>query len=251
MRRSEINRIMLEAEETFRRHGTIPPPWAAWSLRDWAAHPEQARFCAAHQMGWDITDFGSGDFGRRGLLLLCTRNGIGGVAGERLYAEKLMIVREAQETPFHRHLIKVEDIINRGGGNLIIETDSGRGRYPVARPARRADRRLPSAGSRRTSRSVSRRARASPWSRASCTGSTAKTDGATCWSARSARSTTMSTTTSSSSLSAASPRSRRTSRPATRSGPNWPGEARTGGDRPAGVRFYSSSRVSVKRRSRL
>ena len=122
MRRSEINRIMLEAEETFRRHGTIPPPWAAWSLRDWAAHPEQARFCAAHQMGWDITDFGSGDFGRRGLLLLCTRNGIGGVAGERLYAEKLMIVREAQETPFHRHLIKVEDIINRGGGNLIIET---------------------------------------------------------------------------------------------------------------------------------
>ena len=121
MKRSEINRVMREAEETFRRHGAIPPPWAAWTLDDWRAHPEQARFCAAHQMGWDITDFGSGDFGRRGLLLVCTRNGIQNVPGERPYAEKLMITREEQETPFHRHVVKVEDIINRGGGNLMIE----------------------------------------------------------------------------------------------------------------------------------
>ena len=112
---------MVEAEATFRCHGALPPPWAAWGADQWRAHPEQARFCAEHQMGWDITDFGCGNYGRRGLLLLCTRNGIQGVAGERPYAEKLMIVREMQETPFHRHLVKVEDIINRGGGNLVIE----------------------------------------------------------------------------------------------------------------------------------
>ena len=32
-----------------------------------------------------------------------------------------MIVEELQETPMHFHWSKMEDIINRGGGNLIIE----------------------------------------------------------------------------------------------------------------------------------
>ena len=32
-----------------------------------------------------------------------------------------MIVREGQETPFHFHKVKVEDIIVRGGGNLLVE----------------------------------------------------------------------------------------------------------------------------------
>ena len=37
------------------------------------------------------------------------------------YAEKIMVVREDQETPYHFHWNKMEDIINRGGGNLVIE----------------------------------------------------------------------------------------------------------------------------------
>jgi D-lyxose ketol-isomerase len=32
-----------------------------------------------------------------------------------------MIVEENQETPMHFHWSKMEDIINRGGGNLVIE----------------------------------------------------------------------------------------------------------------------------------
>jgi D-lyxose ketol-isomerase len=32
-----------------------------------------------------------------------------------------MIVEEGQVTPFHFHWMKTEDIINRGGGNLVIE----------------------------------------------------------------------------------------------------------------------------------
>jgi D-lyxose ketol-isomerase len=32
-----------------------------------------------------------------------------------------MIVEENQETPLHFHWSKMEDIINRGGGNLVIE----------------------------------------------------------------------------------------------------------------------------------
>jgi D-lyxose ketol-isomerase len=33
----------------------------------------------------------------------------------------LMLVEENQETPMHFHNSKMEDIINRGGGNLVIE----------------------------------------------------------------------------------------------------------------------------------
>ena len=37
------------------------------------------------------------------------------------YAEKYMIVKENQETPLHYHWKKQEDIINRGGGVLVLE----------------------------------------------------------------------------------------------------------------------------------
>ncbi len=121
MLRSEIDGLISDALERFDRQGLALPPWARFSPADWAKRPAQARFCARHQMGWDVTDFGSGDFAARGLLLLCTRNGIQGQAGERPYAEKLMVVRDGQETPFHFHAVKAEDIINRGGGDLVVE----------------------------------------------------------------------------------------------------------------------------------
>jgi hypothetical protein len=47
-----------------------------------------------HQMGWDVTDFGSGRFGERGLGIFCVRNGRQAVAEEKLYAEKLLVVGE-------------------------------------------------------------------------------------------------------------------------------------------------------------
>jgi D-lyxose ketol-isomerase len=43
------------------------------------------------------------------------------VAGTRPYAEKIMIVDVGQVTPWHFHAAKQEDIINRGGGILVIE----------------------------------------------------------------------------------------------------------------------------------
>ena len=86
-----------------------------------ALSPRAGALCPRHQMGWDVTDFGAGRFFERGLLLLCLRNGISGDAQDRPYAEKVMIVREGQETPFHFHKVKVEDIIVRGGGNLLVE----------------------------------------------------------------------------------------------------------------------------------
>ena len=42
-----------------------------------------------------------------------------------LYAEKIMISRRDQLSPMHRHFLKAEDIINRGGGKLVIELFAG------------------------------------------------------------------------------------------------------------------------------
>jgi len=71
-------------------------------------------------LGWDITDFGSGDYAKRGLFLFTLRNGRIGV-DRKTYAEKIMIVDVGQETPMHFHRHKMEDIINRCGGELAIQ----------------------------------------------------------------------------------------------------------------------------------
>jgi D-lyxose ketol-isomerase len=121
MKRSEVNALLRDAESRFAACGLALPPWARWSPAEWAAHPLAAKFCAERQIGWDVTDFGTGDFARRGLVLLCIRNGIVGRDEERTYAEKLLVVREGQEAPYHFHRFKMEDIISRGGGNVIVQ----------------------------------------------------------------------------------------------------------------------------------
>ena len=75
-------------------------------------------------LGWDITDYGQGRFDELGLFLFTVRNGDWtDLASGRgmLYAEKIMISRKDQLSPMHRHNIKAEDIINRGGGKLVLE----------------------------------------------------------------------------------------------------------------------------------
>lgn len=120
MKRSEINQIIREAEKFLASKQFILPEWANWSLSDWKDNREKVDYIVERMLGWDITDFGSGDFLHRGLFLFTIRNGKYGV-DKKPYAEKIMIVEENQETPMHFHWSKMEDIINRGGGNLVIE----------------------------------------------------------------------------------------------------------------------------------
>jgi hypothetical protein len=119
MKRSQVNALLREAEGLFANAGLALPAWAHWSPAEWAARPEAAAYCRRRQMGWDVTDFGQGDFARKGLVLLCIRNGLVGHDEERSYAEKLLVLREGQEAPYHFHKFKMEDIIVRGGGNLL------------------------------------------------------------------------------------------------------------------------------------
>ncbi len=120
MKRSEINQIIEDAKAFMSERQFFLPPWAFWSVDDWKKHKQDALEIMDNMLGWDITDFGSGDFYSQGLFLFTIRNGKFNV-DKKPYAEKIMIVEEGQVTPMHYHWSKMEDIINRGGGNLVIE----------------------------------------------------------------------------------------------------------------------------------
>lgn len=121
MKRSEINALIRQSLDFFRERAFRLPPWATWTPGEWRGRAQETREIVSAMLGWDLTDFGSGQFRRRGLILFTLRNGSLGEAGGKPYAEKVMIVRENQETPLHFHWSKTEDIINRGGGNLALE----------------------------------------------------------------------------------------------------------------------------------
>ncbi len=124
MKRSQINAIMAEADAFARAHHFYLPPFAYWTPEEWRRKGPEAREIVEHNLGWDITDFGLGDYAGMGLFLFTIRNG--SVDNLRLgqgkvYAEKLLIVDVDQVTPYHFHWQKVEDIINRGGGKLLLQ----------------------------------------------------------------------------------------------------------------------------------
>ncbi|MGR3434988.1 MAG: D-lyxose/D-mannose family sugar isomerase [Shimia sp.] len=130
MHRSTVNDILAASDAFIRSHGVILPPFAYLAPDALKAHVAEAPAIRERFLGWDITDFGQGAFEDTGLFLFTTRNGLAANM-ERgrgmLYAEKVMISKENQVTPMHRHETKTEDIINRGGGDLVLElfTDAG------------------------------------------------------------------------------------------------------------------------------
>ena len=120
MKRSEINLLIRQALAFFDEMHFRLPPWGYWDPGDWKQNRVHCQEIINNQLGWDLTDFGSGNFYGTGLLLFTLRNG--NVKHDRKpYAEKIMIAGENQVTPMHFHWAKMEDIINRGGGNLMIQ----------------------------------------------------------------------------------------------------------------------------------
>ncbi len=104
--------------------GFYLPPFAYWTPEAWSKKGPEVSEIVENALGWDITDFGQGDFHRIGLFLFTLRNGNvqnGKTFQGKLYAEKIMIVEDGQVTPMHFHWRKMEDIINRGGGELLLQ----------------------------------------------------------------------------------------------------------------------------------
>lgn len=120
MKRSFINDILNESSKFLQDNKFFLPPWAGWSPEKWKSEYRATCFIRSRGLGWDVTDFGSGSFNKEGLTLFTLRNG-GESAESADYAEKVMIIAVDQVTPYHFHWKKQEDIINRGGGLLIIQ----------------------------------------------------------------------------------------------------------------------------------
>ena len=124
MKRSEINSIMAQADDMIRSHGLVLPSFAYWTPAEFKARKDDASALISARCGWDITDYGAGRFDEMGLFLFTLRNGrLADLqrGGGMCYAEKLLISRQDQLSPMHTHVIKAEDIINRGGADLAIE----------------------------------------------------------------------------------------------------------------------------------
>jgi D-lyxose ketol-isomerase len=123
MKRSEINAIVRDAAAFFRQHQFYLPPFAHWTPDEWRTKGAEVQEVVTLGLGWDVF-VGKGKFDEVGLLLFTLRNGLPANLKHGkgvVYAEKIMISRVDQVTPLHFHWHKTEDIINRGGGKLMIQ----------------------------------------------------------------------------------------------------------------------------------
>jgi D-lyxose ketol-isomerase len=123
MKRSEINKIIRESISFFEKHRFALPPFSRIAPDQWRRQAGRLREVVAAGLGWDVTDFGLGEFEKTGILLVTLRNG-GTKAADAMgktYCEKIIHLRAGQTCPMHYHKSKTEDIINRGGGTLSFE----------------------------------------------------------------------------------------------------------------------------------
>lgn len=122
MKRSLINTKIKEAIDLCKERALYLPPFAYWKVSEWEKADNSYCEIVDNMLGWDVSDFGKGQFQKYGLVTFTFRNGNYNKRKEypKPYCEKLLIVEDGQELPFHFHWNKMEDIINRGGGNLIL-----------------------------------------------------------------------------------------------------------------------------------
>ena len=122
MKRSEINSVLKEFEAFIGKCRFALPPFCGFTPEQWKDKGHEYDEIRENMLGWDITDFGSGDFDKIGFSLITIRNGNLAMKEKysKTYAEKLLYLREGQHALMHFHWSKMEDIINRGGGNILI-----------------------------------------------------------------------------------------------------------------------------------
>lgn len=121
MKRSEINAALKEMEAMIEKHQFALPPFSSFTPEEWQQKGHEYDEIRDNMLGWDITDFGLNRFDQVGFSLITLRNGnLNNKKYPKPYAEKLLYLKEGQTAPMHFHWDKMEDIINRGGGNVLI-----------------------------------------------------------------------------------------------------------------------------------
>lgn len=123
MKRSEINAALKEMEQMIREYRFAIPPFCNFTPEEWKEKGHDYDEIRDNMLGWDITDYGLGDFDKVGFSLITIRNGNLKMKDKytKSYAEKLLYIKEGQYSPMHFHWSKMEDIINRGGGDLCMK----------------------------------------------------------------------------------------------------------------------------------
>lgn len=122
MKRSEINKALKEMEAMIKDYRFALPPFCDFTPDEWKEKDHEFDEIRDNMLGWDITDYGLGRFDEVGFSLITLRNGNPKMSKKypKPYAEKLLYIKEGQMAPMHFHWYKMEDIINRGGGNVLI-----------------------------------------------------------------------------------------------------------------------------------
>lgn len=122
MKRSEINKALRRMQNMIEEYKISLPDFCNWKAKDWATKGEEYIEIKDNMLGWDITDFGLGNFKQVGFSLITIRNGNTKLSEKypKPYAEKLLYLDEGQSAEMHFHKSKMEDIINKGGGNVVI-----------------------------------------------------------------------------------------------------------------------------------
>lgn len=121
MKRSEINAVIKEFERMLKEYRFALPPFLDFTPEEWESKGHEYDEIRDNALGWDVTDYGEGNYDKKGLALITIRNGnVHNEKYTKTYAEKIMMIKEGQISPNHFHWNKMEDIINRGGGNVVF-----------------------------------------------------------------------------------------------------------------------------------
>ena len=75
MKRSEINAAIRWAKALLEKNNIHLPQMAYWGMDEWKQNAAKLDTIRRVMLGWDITDFGTGDFGSVGAVLYTVRNG--------------------------------------------------------------------------------------------------------------------------------------------------------------------------------
>ena len=105
MKRSEINKALKELEAMCEKHCFKLPPFCNFTPEEWETKGHEYDEVRDCMLGWDITDFGRGHFDKEGFSLITIRNGNRSMPDKypKVYAEKLLFLKEGQYSPNHFH----------------------------------------------------------------------------------------------------------------------------------------------------
>lgn len=121
MKRSEINATIKKMERLLEECRFKLPPYLYFTPDEWAEKNHEYDEIRECELGWDVTDYGEGKFDTLGLALITIRNGnVHNPKYPKTYAEKIMMCDSGQVSPMHYHENKREDIINRGGNDIVF-----------------------------------------------------------------------------------------------------------------------------------